>query len=263
MDRFLKPELFHIRSQFRYGHSAGGTSGVKIQCFQHVPFEGPAKIQEWAQDRRHSMGFTRFFANDPIPDLDSFDMLVVMGGPMGANDEARLPWMKHEKRAIQDAIQAGKRVVGVCLGAQLIASVLGARVYRNPEKEIGWFPIELNPPNVRRHPLNVLPQRVTVFHWHGDTFDLPKGAAHLARSRACENQAFAVGENVLGLQFHIEVTQLQVESLIQNGISDLTPGAFIQDPREMVDFAPTQAPPLNAALFRLLDAFTQPKEVTR
>lgn len=229
---------------------------MNIHYFEHAPFEGPSKILDWARDRAHASRATRLFANDPLPALDDVDFLVVMGGPMGANDEHRLPWMKEEKRFIGRAIEGGKKVLGVCLGAQLIAGVLGARVYPNREKEIGWFPIELDPPNARRHPISALPQRAAVFHWHGDTFDLPRGARHLARSRACENQAFSAGESVIGLQFHIEVGLSDIESWIEHGASDLTPGAFVQDPREMIERASVQAPPLHAALFRFLDAFT-------
>lgn len=174
---------------------------------------------------------------------------------MGVHDDRRYPWMKGEKLFIELAMQRGKKVIGICLGSQMIAHVLGAKVYPNREKEIGWFPIELNPPNARHTPLNVLPQRTTVFHWHGDTFDLPKGAVHLARSRACENQAFAVGKNVIGLQFHLELGMTHIESLLHYAASDLTQGAYVMVAQEMLDLAPSQVPPLNAALYRFLDAF--------
>lgn len=228
---------------------------MRVHCLQHVPFEGPAKIQDWSAKAGHCLTTTRLFAGESLPQIDRFDMLVVMGGPMGANDDARHKWMKGEKLVIELAIERGKKVLGVCLGAQLIAAVAGAKVYANREKEIGWFPIELDPPNVRHTPLKVLPQRTTVFHWHGDTFDLPKGALHLARSRACENQAFSIGDRVLGLQFHIEMGLSQIETLIRYASADLTAGAFVMDPQEMVDLAPSQTPPLQAALYRFLDAF--------
>ena len=175
---------------------------------------------------------------------------------MGANDESRHRWMRGEKLFIELAIQKEKKVLGVCLGAQLIAAVLGAKVYPNTQKEIGWFPIELNPPNVRHHALSTLPQRVTVFHWHGDTFDLPTGAIHLARSRACENQAFAMGKNVVGLQFHLEMGMPQIESLLRYASADITPGDFVMNAEEMLDLAASQVPPINASLYRFLDSFT-------
>ncbi len=228
---------------------------MRLHYLQHAPFEGLAKIEEWAAKANHSVKASRLYANDPLPAADSFDMLVVMGGPMSANDDARYRWMKGEKLLIELAIEKGKKVLGVCLGAQLIAHVLGAKVYANREKEIGWFPIELDPPNVRHHPLSVLPQRITVFHWHGDTFDIPKGAAHLARSRACENQAFAVGNHVIGLQFHLEMGMPHIESLLRHAASDITEGDFVMNAEEMLDLSASQAPPLNAALCRFLDSF--------
>jgi GMP synthase-like glutamine amidotransferase len=230
---------------------------MKIHYLQHVPFEGLGKIEEWASKSGHTVTGTRLFANEVLPNVESLDMLVVMGGPMGANDDARFRWMKGEKLFIELAMQKEKKVLGICLGAQLIASILGSKVYANPQKEIGWFPIELNPPNVRHHALSALPQRTTVFHWHGDTFDLPKEALHLARSRACENQAFAIGNHVVGLQFHLEMGLPQIESLLRHASSDITDGDFVMAAEEMMDLAPSQAPPLNAALSRFLDSFSR------
>jgi len=228
---------------------------MRLHYIQHVPYEGPARIEDWALKAGHSVTATRLYANESLPSIDALDALVVMGGPMGANDDGRYRWMKGEKLFIELAIQRQKKVLGVCLGAQLIAGALGAKVYPNSHKEIGWFPIELNPPNVRFTPLSVLPQRTTVFHWHGDTFDLPRGALHLARSRACENQAFAVGANVMGLQFHLEMGMAQIEALLRHASADLSAGDYVMDPEEMLDLAPSQVPPIHAAIIRFLDAF--------
>src|ERR1051326_5669403 len=200
---------------------------MRLHYLQHVPFEGLAKIEEWANRAKNTVTATRFYLNEALPAIENLDTLVIMGGPMGANDDAKYKWMKAEKLFIELAIQKGKKVLGICLGAQLIAAMMGSKVYANSYKEIGWFPIELNPPNVRYNALNVLPQRTTVFHWHGDTFDLPKNAVHLARSRACENQAFSIGSNVLGLQFHLALGMPQIESLLRHSASDLTPGDFV------------------------------------
>ncbi len=175
---------------------------------------------------------------------------------MGANDEHLFPWLKTEKIFIEEAIQREKHVLGICLGAQLVANVLGARVFPNREKEIGWFPIELNPPNVRQTALRELQQRSIVFHWHGDTFEIPVGALHLARSRACENQAFSFGNRVMALQFHLEVSAPQIEKLIQNCPEDRIERPFVQEAREMMDSAARMIPPLTSALYRFLDAFT-------
>jgi len=229
---------------------------MKLHYLQHVPFEGIGRIQDWADSHKHLLSSTRLFSNDRLPALDNFDLLVIMGGPMGANDDRRFKWMATEKAFIEAAIEKNKPVLGICLGSQLIASILGARVYANREKEIGWFPIELDPPEVSRTPLQALQQRSMVFHWHGDTFDLPKGARHLARSRACENQAFVYGEAIVGLQFHLEVAEPHIENMIHHGQSELVSGfEFIQDPRHMMGLSARYAPPLTAALYRFLDKY--------
>lgn len=201
---------------------------MRLHYFQHVPFEGLGNIEDWARNRGWSISATRFFQNDPIPEIHALDWLVVMGGPMGVMDEAEFGWLTAEKQFIARAIRQHKVVLGICLGAQLIASALGARVYRNAQKEIGWMPIELTDAG-KKHPLlRDLPARPEVFHWHGDTFDLPEGAVHLAQSAACRNQAFAVDERVLGLQFHLESTPAGIEALIAHCGDELVEAPYIQ-----------------------------------
>jgi GMP synthase-like glutamine amidotransferase len=230
---------------------------VRIHSLEHVPFEGLAQIQTWADQKKHTVTSTRLYRQDPLPPMDAFDRLIIMGGPMGANEDHRFSWMKGEKLFIEESIRREKPALGICLGAQLIASILGAKVYPNREKEIGWFPIELNPPGVRNTALNRLDQRSVVFHWHGDTFDIPSGAAHLARSRACENQAFAYAKDVIGLQFHLEVAPVHIEKMIANGAQDFEDTTFVMDPREIRDLSPRFNPPLNAMLYRFLDAWAK------
>jgi len=234
---------------------------MRIHYLQHVPFEGLGRIEDWTHQARHTVSVSRLFKRDSLPAIDDVDFLIVMGGPMGATDDARFPWMRGEKVFIEQMIRREKKVLGICLGAQLMADVLGARVYRNRDKEIGWFPIELNASQARHTALNTLNQRSVVFHWHGDTFDLPSGAAHLARSQACENQAFAYGKHAIGLQFHLETGIPQMESLITHCAQDLTDLPYVQDPREMADLAPRFAPPLYGLLNRFLDAFTADHKV--
>jgi GMP synthase (glutamine-hydrolysing) len=206
---------------------------MRLHYFQHVPFEGLGNIEKWAQSRGWEISATRFYQNDPLPDIHGFDWLVVMGGPMGVMDEAEFPWLAQEKQLIAQAIRQRKVVLGICLGAQLIASASGARVYRNSHKEIGWMPIELTEAG-KSHPLfRNLPGRLEVFHWHGDTFDLPKGAVHLASSAACRHQAFAIDERVLGLQFHLESTPQGIDALIAHCGDELIESPYIQSAAEM------------------------------
>jgi len=170
---------------------------------------------------------------------------------MGVHDEDRFPWLAIEKRFIERSMSKGKAVLGICLGAQLIADVLGARVYPNGYKEIGWFPIELTEAGQRSPLFSFLPERLEVFHWHGDTFDLPAGALHIARSEACTHQAFMHNERAIGLQFHLESTTEGVEALIENCSGELADGRYIQAPAQL-KAQPKAFPVINRAMGELL-----------
>ncbi|QBQ53478.1 type 1 glutamine amidotransferase [Nitrosococcus wardiae] len=207
---------------------------MKIHYLQHVPFETPANIEKWAKANGHPLSATQFHRGDPLPEIGSIDWLVVMGGPMNIDEEDKYPWLLQEKKFIEQAIKAEKVVIGICLGAQLIAAVLGAKVFPNPYKEIGWFPIQFTA-EAKASPLfNFLPQKLNVFHWHGDTFELPLGASRLAQSKACHNQAFIYNDKVLALQFHLEVRPENVRQIIAHCEHELTGGKYIQKPEEML-----------------------------
>jgi GMP synthase-like glutamine amidotransferase len=207
---------------------------MKIHYLQHVPFEGLGSIEPWIVDRHHSLSATRFYANYPLPNVEDIDWLIVMGGSMNIYEDDKYPWLTEEKRFIDRAIQQNKTAIGICLGAQLIADVLGAKVYAGQYKEIGWLPIELTAMAQDTAVFNSLPQQLTAFHWHGDTFDLPAGAIHLARSEACQNQAFVYNEKVLGLQFHLESTKESVQQIVNNCADELVEGKYIQKSAEML-----------------------------
>lgn len=171
-----------------------------LLVLQHVPFEGPASIRAWAAQRGFELQTICCPTQNEYPDVEQFAGFIIMGGPMGVNDE--LPWLQPEKKFIKQLIASGKPILGICLGAQLLADSLGASVQKHHKKEIGWFPAETI---VRDHWLSkLLPDQFTPLHWHGDTFDIPRNATHICRSQICENQAFAVGEKIIGLQFHLE-----------------------------------------------------------
>jgi GMP synthase-like glutamine amidotransferase len=182
------------------------------------------------------------------------DWLIVMGGSMNVYEYRNHPWLREEKRFIETAIGQGKHVLGICLGAQLIADVLGAKVYQNQEKEIGWFPITLRPE--ARSFFADGPSPLEVFHWHGDTFDLPSGATWLAESEGCKHQAFSYGRNVIALQFHLEMNAMTVRNLLEHCHSDLTPGRFVQPPEEI---ARREGIESRTALSQLLDSLEQVK----
>lgn len=208
---------------------------MKIHFLQHVPFENPGSILPWAGSRFSTITSTHFYRGDPLPPVQDYDCLVVMGGPMSVNDETVFPWLTDEKRFIAGAIHRKIPVLGICLGAQLIASVLGSRVYRNHYREIGWFELKSTVQNVIPEGDIPLPLSFTAFHWHGETFDLPFGAVHLARSAGCPNQAFIYEKKILGLQFHLEATAENVHALLRNCSDEMTPGPFVQDEKTILE----------------------------
>lgn len=215
---------------------------MRVHVFQHVSFEGLGALESAFRRRNFDVATTRFFANDPLPTPADVDFLVAMGGPMSVNDEATFPWLAAEKEFIRRHVATGKSFLGICLGAQLLASALGARVFSNREKEIGWFPVSglpIHDPAVFRFPATA-----EVFHWHGETFDLPPGAVHLVRSRACENQAFQIG-SAIGLQFHLETTPATARALVENARAELVPGPFVQTEAEILAEAPERYAPLH------------------
>jgi GMP synthase-like glutamine amidotransferase len=205
---------------------------MRMHCIQHVPYEDMAGIETWAKSKGHSTGRTLLFKGEELPLLGSFDWLVVMGGPMSAGDEAKYPWLKAEKRFIRSAVATGKIVLGVCLGAQLLAEAMGGTVQKNRHKEIGWYPVSLTE-DAKAHPIfQGLPPKFMAFHWHGDTFIPPPAARRIAFSEACGQQAFEIGRAV-GLQFHLECTKENIERLIENCSGDLVKGPFVQDVSEI------------------------------
>ncbi|HLB31154.1 MAG TPA: gamma-glutamyl-gamma-aminobutyrate hydrolase family protein [Gammaproteobacteria bacterium] len=223
---------------------------------QHVPFEGPGSIEPALTAAGYTLGHTRFFETAALPDPRDIDLLVVMGGPMSVNDEQEFPWLIAEKKFIRAIIEAGKPVLGICLGAQLIASAMGARIYKNKENEIGWFPVE----GVTAAGMETFafPEKLEVFHWHGETFDLPPGATRLARSGACENQAFQLGARVIGLQFHLEMNPGLLRTMIEGGWDELATGRYVQTEPEILAAAPGRYQAVNRVLVDLLDYLRRP-----
>ncbi|MDQ7055614.1 MAG: type 1 glutamine amidotransferase [Persephonella sp.] len=163
---------------------------MRLHYIQHVHFETPANIFRWAEKKNYTISGTKLFLGEKLPPLEQFDFLIVMGGPMGVYDEDKFPWLTQEKKFIEQCIKADKKILGICLGAQLIADVLGARVYKNSHKEIGWFPVYLTEEGKKSQSFKGFPREFTAFHWHGDTFEVPKGAVHTAFSEGCKNQSF-------------------------------------------------------------------------
>ncbi len=230
---------------------------MRAHCLQHVPFEPPASIESWVAGTGSRLTTTRFYAGDPLPAVGEIDLLVVMGGPMSANDDERHAWLAEERRFIREAIEDGKAVLGVCLGAQLIARAMGARVYPNREREIGWLPIEGTGASGDGPAWAATGQQTLVFHWHGDTFDLPPGAVHLARSAGCENQAFRIGDRVMGLQFHLEVTPAAMREMLAHGRAELTPSRYTQTEAAILAADTSRYAAANALMSETLGTLTR------
>ena len=208
---------------------------LKIQCFLHVPFEGPGVIADWISKNNHILEYTRFYEGDSLPDPGSIDMLVIMGGPMNVFDFHIHPWMQEEIEWVTAFIVSRKPVLGVCLGAQIIAASLGSEVYPGDHKEIGWYNLKFLPAMGVFRICKDLPSSRKAFHWHGDTFQLPKGAVRIAESRAFANQGFIYEERVMALQFHLEVTPEAVKGMVINCGKELVEAPYIQSAEEIQD----------------------------
>lgn len=208
---------------------------MRLLLLQHDPLDGPGALTDWAAARGHSVAICLICQGEALPPMDSFDLLVSLGGPMGAYEEEKHPWLSNEKEYLRQAVAAGKKILGLCLGCQLLADALGGKAFRHTCKEFGWQPIE--PTEEGRSWLGAEP----VFHafqWHGDTYSLPPGAIQLARNGAAEQQAFLLkgpdGNPVLGLQFHLEWTEAMArEALADPGVAP-PPSASVQTPEEIL-----------------------------
>jgi GMP synthase-like glutamine amidotransferase len=202
---------------------------MNIHYIQHESYEEPGIISRWADEQGHSISGTHVYRNAAFPPQDTFDWLVIMGGSMNVYEEDRFPWLKEEKAFIRQTVDAGKTVLGICLGSQLLAAVLGGVVTKNPYKEIGWFPLSFYP-RIRSHTLfSFLPENPVSFQWHGDTFStLPAGAVPLAESAACGNQGFMFEDRIFAFQFHWECTQQDLEGVVKMCHDELAPAPYVQ-----------------------------------
>lgn len=183
---------------------------MSVLIIKNIAAEGPGTIADHLQTEQIPYTVVDMSRREPVPDLNSFSQLVIMGGPMAVYEMDRYPWLREEAELIERAIASGKKVLGVCLGAQMIAHVLGAAVYAGNQKEIGWQDVRLTAAGMKDRIVRTLSvegaPRATVFQWHGDTFDLPAGAVLLASSDLFPHQAFRYSDGVYALQFHLEVT---------------------------------------------------------
>lgn len=225
---------------------------MNIACLTHVPFEGPANVAAWAEARGHRLRTFAQYDSSAPPPLQEFDWLVMMGGPMNIYQHDEHPWLASEKELLREALDAGKTLVGICLGAQLLADLLGGKVTPNPHSEIGWFPVTRTARDAADPILTGMPRTFEAFHWHGDRLEIPPGGLHLARSEACDNQVFLWDGRVLGLQCHLDYSASAIEQMLTHCGDSVEPGPWVQTP-EQIRPAAEQVNATRARLFTILD----------
>jgi GMP synthase-like glutamine amidotransferase len=207
---------------------------MRVHYIQHVEYENLANIEGWLKERGHKLTKTLLFKNQPLPDVKSFDWLIIMGGPMNIYEHKKYPWLVREKQFIKKAVKAGKTVLGICLGSQLLSDCLGGKVTGNKHREIGFFPVKLTKQGKESAIFRGLLPEFIAMHWHGDTFSIPKGAKRLAQSKGCRNQAFSYKERVFGLQFHFEYLPGHIKVFLKDPQNVLRPDKYVQRSSEIL-----------------------------
>jgi GMP synthase-like glutamine amidotransferase len=232
-----------------------------LHYLQHVPDEPPGMILDWAIHRKLSCLGTLLFKGENLPAVTRDDIVVVMGGPMAVHDEETYPWLRREKSFLFEIIKMGVPVIGVCLGAQLVAAVLGAKVVRNPFQEFGFSPVQVTREAARSALFCDLPRSFSPLHWHNDTFAIPEGAVRIAGNDACMNQGFMGPGRVLALQFHLEATPDLVDSWVKTSMPSNDPnniaddGQHVQRGSQILESAMQLTPENRIILYTLLDRF--------
>jgi len=233
---------------------------METYIFQHIEFEGPGILLDLLKARGHNIHIVKLFAGDPIPHEDDVDFAIMLGGPMSVLDEAAYPYFVREKELCKDMVQLGKPLLGICLGAQMIASAFRAAILKSPEKEIGWHPVKWGE-NSKAFALGV--ESINAFHWHGQMFKVPKEATWLAGSEGCENQAFRLG-SALALQFHLEATPESIASILKNcadehGAALAAGGKFVQDEKKIQELTAKYVEDANKFMNTILDGMLKKK----
>lgn len=204
---------------------------MKVHFLIHLPYKEYTFAENWVLENRHTLSRNHLLEEDfNFPEPETFDLLVVLGGIMSVNDESEYPWLVKEKKYIESVMKRNKKVLGVCFGSQLLADVLGAKVYKHEIPEVGWHEISLLNEAEESLVFKNLPDKFVSFVWHYDTFDIPAGCTRLARSEACKNQAFEYGTQIIGLQFHPEFTLENIKRLLKDYGNLIVESEFSQSP---------------------------------
>ena len=223
---------------------------MRIHSLQHVSYGHLTTIAQWAKHKKLSLSTTLLYQDFELPKFDDFDLLIILGGPMSIFDEGRYPWLKEEKKFIIKVIEKGKTLLGICLGAQLLADAMGARVYKSQYTEIGWHPVSLTEEAKNSRVFGRLPRIFTPFLWHEYSFEIPKGCRRVAESESCVNQAFEYRDKIIGIQFHIEPPI--IKSAISYCGAQMKKGKYVQSPEEMLN-GKANAEKLDSVMTLLMD----------
>jgi GMP synthase (glutamine-hydrolysing) len=223
---------------------------MKILFIIHAEFEKPGSIGAWAKKHNHQTQEVYPFKDEKLPDVTSYDFLVVMGGQQSPLHLEEAPYLADEIDFIKQALTKNKRIIGICLGAQLIGEALGATTEHSPHREIGVYPLTLLPAAKYDPVFSQLPEKFDVAHWHSDMPGIPKGAVLLAESEGCPRQIFSYGDRVYGFQCHFELTQELVSGMIDNCPEDLKSGKYVQSSKELTD---ADYPKINSIMDFILD----------
>lgn len=221
---------------------------MRIAVLQHEPDEWIGSMAPWFKIRGYDVTTTMVYLGEPLPQLDDFDWLLIMGGGMSVYEEQKYPWLLTEKQLIREAIAADKKVLGICLGGQMIASALGAKVYHGEQQEIGWHQVN------KHHAVAAwCPDSFTPLSWHGDRFDIPAGATAFASSAVTPFQGFCLSDKVWGLQFHLEATADSVPDFYAV-TGEMPQGAYVQSVQQMIeDNYVDESQPIMHALLEVMD----------
>lgn len=206
---------------------------MRIHYLMHHPDEGLGSIQNWIDKKGYTTTVTKFHESSyTLPQTTEFDALIIMGGPQSVYEEEKYNWLKVEKQFIRLCIESGKKILGICLGSQFLAEILGGKVFANKQKEIGWFDVTFTEA-AKKNLFTNAPDAMKVFHWHGDTFSLPEGAVSIGASEATLNQGFMVNDQIVGLQFHFEVNEKAINGMNCAFDHELVKAQFVQTDKEI------------------------------
>ncbi|MCG8650986.1 MAG: type 1 glutamine amidotransferase, partial [Pirellulales bacterium] len=206
---------------------------MKVLVIQHSAADSPATAEDVIHRPHFQVQTIRIDRHEAIPESVDADVLMMFGGPLSLSGSDHPPWVAREQQLVRRYVQEGRRVFGICLGSQMIAAALGAKVQRNPSPEVGWYPIERAAGAKSDLIGQVFPDQLTVLQWHQDTFDIPAGASHLFQSEGCRNQAFTIDDRVFGFQFHMEANPRTVATFLAGSKLWQRESAFVQTEDEI------------------------------